>query len=83
MRLKRLEAEVRESREQEADLAAAASVKLERGQPVTKAEAAAYLGFSPKTLERREREGKIRRCPGYGALVFFAARDVLRLASAR
>jgi len=60
-----------------------AHVRLERGQPVTRAQAAAYLGVSTKKLQRMETAGNLRRCPGMGGLVLYSARDVLRLASAR
>jgi hypothetical protein len=82
IRLKSLESEVEKLRKLKRD-ATEACAKIERNQPLSKAEAAAYLGISEKTLRRREMEGIVRRCPGYGARVMFAARDVLRLASAR
>jgi hypothetical protein len=83
LRLERLESEVQELRELKKDLAAEASLKLERGQPVSRAEAAAFLGVSTKKLQRMEAQGKLRRLPDLGGVVLYAARDVLRLASAR
>jgi hypothetical protein len=56
--------------------------RLDRNAPLTRAEAAAFLGFSTKMLQRMEAAGKLRRCPGFGTAVRYAARDVLRLASA-
>src|SRR5262245_23764163 len=65
-----------------AELAAMAAEKVSRGRPVSRPEAAAYLGVSTKKLQRMEAAGQLRRCPGLGGVVRYAARDVLRLASA-
>jgi len=70
-------------RELKRDVSAEASSRLERGQPVSRPEAAAFLGVSTKKLQRIEAQGKIRRLPDMGGSVLYAARDVLRLASAR
>lgn len=58
------------------------AAKLNRGQPVSRAEAAEFLGVSTKKLQRMEATGALERCSGYGTAVRLAARDVLRLASA-
>ena len=65
-----------------ADVCDGAATKLHRGQPVSRAEAAAFLGVSTKKLQRMEAVGSLNRCPGLGLAVRYAARDVLRLASA-
>lgn len=65
-----------------AELAALAAEKMSRGRPVTRAEAAAYLGKSTRHLQRLESRGRLRRCPDSDHPVSYAARDVLRLASA-
>ena len=83
LRLERLESEVRELRELKKDVAAEAASKLERGQPVSRPEAAAFLGVSTRKLQRMEAQGKLQRLPEMGGSVLYAARDVLRLASAR
>ena len=82
LRLEHLESEVRELRELERDVATEASMKLERGQAVSRPEAAAFLSVSTKKLQRMESQGKLRRLPDMGGSVLYAARDVLRLASA-
>lgn len=64
------------------DVCEGAATKLHRGQPVSRAEAAAFLGVSTKKLQRMEAAGSLNRCPGLGLAVRYAARDVLRLASA-
>lgn len=58
------------------------AAKLNRGQPVSRREAAAFLGVSTKKLQRMEATGALGRCSGYGTAVKLAARDILRLASA-
>jgi hypothetical protein len=50
---------------------------------VTREEAAAYLRMSTKSIQRMESDGRLKRCPGLGAVVRYRARDVLKLASAR
>ena len=64
------------------ELEEGAARKLPLGINLNRYEAAAYLRTSPKTLQRWEKSGRIIRCPGYGTSVIYAARDVLRLASA-
>jgi len=83
VRMEKLEAQVAELNRLRSDIAAEAHSKLERGQPVSRAEAAAFVGVSTKKLQRMEAQGKLRRCPDLGGVVLYAARDVLRLASAR
>jgi hypothetical protein len=82
-RLRKLEAATAKVAEPRVELAEQASVKLNRGQPVTRNEAAAFLGLDKRTLQRMEASGRMARCPGLGAVVRYAARDVLRLASAQ
>ena len=65
-----------------AELRALAAKRLAEGAAVTRAEAAAFLGVSTKKLQRMEAAGQLRRCPGLDGVVRYAARDVLRLASA-
>ena len=64
------------------DLGAMAGEKVNRGSALTRAELAAYLGVSTRKLQRMEAAGTLRRCPNLGTVVRYAARDVLRLASA-
>ena len=49
---------------------------------MTRDQAASHLLISIRTLQRMEDRGELRRCPGFGMLVRYPARDVLRLASA-
>ena len=65
------------------DGATEARGKLDLGQAVDRREAAAFLGVSTKKIQRMEAAGTLTRCLGLGTLVRYAARDVLRLASAR
>jgi hypothetical protein len=58
------------------------AAKLGVGANVTREEAAMFLGVSTKKLQRMEAAGTVTRCPGMGSVVRYAARDVLRLASA-
>ncbi len=67
----------------EAELRAVAAEKGRQGANLTRPEAAAYLGVSTKTIQRMEADGQLRRCPGRGGVVRYAARDVLRIASAK
>ena len=83
VRFERIESELVALRKLRRDVASEAHQRLERGQPVTRAQAAAFLGVSTKKLQRMEAAGNLRRCPGMGGLVLYSARDVLRLASAR
>lgn len=66
----------------EPNLRAVAVEKLAQGANLTRAEVAAWLGVSTKCLQRWDSTGRLRRCPGLGAVVRYSARDVLRLASA-
>ena len=61
---------------------AAAVEKVRTGEPLTRAEVAAYLGVSTKKIQRMDSAGTLQRCPGLGSVVRYSARDVLRLASA-
>jgi hypothetical protein len=58
------------------------AAKVAAGLPVTRAELAGYLSVSEKKIQRMEAAGTLTRCPGLGSAVRYAARDVLRLASA-
>ena len=58
------------------------AAKLAVGANLTRDEAASFLGVSMKKLQRMEAAGTLARCPGLGSVVRYAARDVLRLASA-
>ncbi|MFN8589397.1 MAG: hypothetical protein U0704_16515 [Candidatus Eisenbacteria bacterium] len=75
-------AKLEETLKRATDLNETASTKLHRGQPVSRAEAAAFLGVSTRKLQRMEAAGSLNRCPGLGLAVRYASRDVLRLASA-
>ncbi len=75
-------AKLEEAMKRATDPSETASTKLNRGQPVSRAEAAAFLGVSTRKLQRMEAAGSLSRCPGLGLAVRYAARDVLRLASA-
>jgi hypothetical protein len=72
----------RGQRQVDRDLLEAVKLKLDLGTHVDRLEAAAYLGVSTRKLQRMEDAGQLKRCPGMGAVVRYAARDVLRLASA-
>ena len=65
-----------------ADLEEQATLKLNRGQPVSPTEAAVFLHVDKKLFQRMRRKGGITPCIARGSLVRYAARDVLRLASA-
>jgi hypothetical protein len=56
--------------------------RLRADANLTREEAAMFLGVSTKKLQRMEAAGTLIRCPGMGSVVRYAARDVLRLASA-
>ena len=81
-RLRELEAGVAKAASGESDLRTLAAVKVRQGANLTRREAAALLGVSTKTLQRMETDLQLRRCPGLAGVVRYAARDVLRLASA-
>jgi len=53
------------------------------GGNLTRQQVAAYLGISTRQLARLEAKGRIGRCSQLGRAVMYAARDVLRLASAK
>ena len=59
------------------------SERLRRGGAVTRGEAASFLRLSSRTLQRMEAVGRLSRCSGLGTVVRYAARDVLKLASAQ
>jgi hypothetical protein len=84
-RLERLEGQPQMSKAESrlARVRASAAEKLRQGAPVSRLEAAAYLGVSTRKLQRMEAAGTLRRCPGMGSVVKYAARDILRLASAQ
>jgi DNA-binding XRE family transcriptional regulator len=67
-----------------AELRELASQKLAQGANLTRPEAAAYIGLSPRKVGRMEKSkvNPLPRCPGLGSAVRYAARDVLRFASA-
>lgn len=81
-RLTALEAKL-EAEEGALDARAAAAAKVTSGVLLTRAETAVYLGVSARKLRRMELAGTLVRCPGLGTVVRYAARDVLRLASAK
>ena len=57
--------------------------RLERGLRLNRWEVAKYLRCSTRTVQRLEDRKKLVRCPSITGAVFYAARDVLRLASAK
>jgi hypothetical protein len=84
-RLRALEARVADLNKQEkasADLVELATLKLNRGQPVSRKEAAAFLDRCGRSLARLENAGGIVRCSAKCAPLRYAASDILRLASA-
>ena len=83
-RIKQLEEQVLSAKDdaREARLRASAAEKLRQGANVSRPELAARLGVSTRKLQRMEAAGTLRRCPDMGSVVRYAARDVLRLASA-
>ena len=80
-RLTELEARLETHAKKGVALVEAACNKLRAGGRLTRAEVAAYLGVSTRTV-RRMKEEKLPRCPGLGTVVRYAASDVLRRASA-
>ena len=80
--IEELRAELAWRKRAKRELEEGAARKLSLGISLNRYEAAAYLRTSPKTLQRWEKSGRITRCLGYGTSVIYAARDVLRLASA-
>jgi DNA-binding transcriptional regulator YiaG len=66
-----------------ARLRANAAEKLRQNAPLTRPEAAAFLGKSTRTLQRMEAYNELPRCRGKGRGVTYPARDIERLASAR
>ncbi len=63
-------------------LRATAAEKLLTGSLLTREEVAAHMGASTKKVQRMDAAGILPRCPNMGAVVRYAARDVLRLAPA-
>ena len=63
-------------------LRARAAEKLRLNANLTRPEVAAHLGISVRQVQRMEAAGILKRCPKMGSRVLYAARDVLRLASA-
>jgi hypothetical protein len=59
-----------------------AAGKLASGSHLTREEVAAHLAVSEKKVQRMDTAGTLRRCTDMGTVVRYAARDVLRLASA-
>lgn len=55
---------------------------VRNGSQLKRQEVADFLGVSTRKIQRMEAAGTIRRCPNLGTVVRYAARDVLRLASA-
>lgn len=55
---------------------------VKSGLQLKRSEVADYLGVSTRKIQRMEAAGTLRRCPNLGTVVRYAARDVLRLASA-
>ena len=80
--LEELKHELAWRRRSKRELEEGAARKLPLGINLDRFETAAYLRTSTRTLQRWEKSGRITRCPGYGSSVIYAARDVLRLASA-
>ena len=60
-----------------------AAEKIRNEGMLTREEVAAYLDVSTKKVQRMEGKGQLLRCRNLGAVVRYAARDVLRLASAK
>ena len=82
-KVERLTSERDEARKlADAALREVAAGKLAAGSHLTREELAAHLGVSTRKIQRLEAAGKLVRCPGLGAVVRYAARDVLRFASA-
>jgi hypothetical protein len=73
--------EVRKRRGSES-LLARAQERIRANASLTRGEAAAFLSVSTRKIQRMEVAGTLRRCPNLGTVVRYAARDVLRLASA-
>ena len=59
-----------------------AARRIEAGSNLTRQEAAAYLGISVRQLSRLDASGRLARCAQLGRAVMYAARDVVRIASA-
>ena len=55
---------------------------VKNGSHLKRQDVAAYLGVSTRKIQRMEAAGTLCRCPNLGTVVRYAARDVLRLASA-
>jgi hypothetical protein len=76
-------AQTKPTREDRAKLRELAAGKIVSGSHLTRDEVAAYLDVSVRKVQRMEVSGRLARCPGLGSVVRYAARDVLRLASAK
>jgi predicted phage gp36 major capsid-like protein len=84
MRVERLEKLVETLADQSSvDIGSVAAGKIQRGLALTREELAGYLGVSTRKIQRMEAAGTVKRCPNLGTVVRYAARDVLRLASAQ
>ena len=81
LRIEALEHTVKELTGPEATLKGAHS-RVSAGATLSRDQVAAILGVSTKKIQRMEAAGTLTRCPGLGTVVRYAARDVLRLASA-
>jgi predicted DNA-binding transcriptional regulator AlpA len=68
--------------DEQRELRERAAAKLASGSHLTREEVAAHLGVSPKKIQRMDTAGTLPRCPDMGTVVRYAAREVLRLASA-
>ena len=80
--LKRIEGLERKP-EEDSELRTIAAEKLAQGANLTRREVAAHLGVSTKKIQRMDAARELVRCSGLDGVVRYAARDVLRLASAR
>ena len=81
-RLAELEARIAALDPKASGVGGSACERVRAGAPLTRSEAAAFLGVSTKKLQRMEAADTLVRCPGLGSVVRYAARDVVRLASA-
>ena len=81
-KLERLEQSLARAKKDRGELREVAAKKLQQGASLTRSETAAFWGVSTKKVQRMEARGQLRRCPGLDGVVRYAARDVLRLASA-
>ena len=82
-RLATLERRLATGSEPHAELQRSSAEAIKFDGLLTRAQVAAYLKISTRQVQRMEAAERLLRCPGLGATVRYAARDVLRLASAR